>query len=170
MFRVADKEEPKTARRLVIRRATVDDAADIVRLSTTLGYPTPLQEMCERVRIICSSPSELLITASFPEGEVLAWLQAHASHTVESGPRVAIVGLVVAEEARRTGVGRALVAESELWAESLGAKNLVVQSNVVRADSHVFYPAIGFAVAKTQHVYRKALGARPAAGESRSEA
>jgi hypothetical protein len=39
----------------------------------------------------------------------------------------------------------------------LGAPVLVVRSNTTRRESHVFYPALGFSVSKTQRVYRKLL-------------
>jgi hypothetical protein len=33
-----------------------------------------------------------------------------------------------------------------------------VRSNALRQEAHAFYPALGYALAKTQRVYRKALG------------
>ena len=99
-------------------------------------------------------------------GAVIGWLQAHAGSSLESGLRVEIVGLVVTGLARRTGVGRALVAEAERWARSRSADTLVVRSNVRRAESHRFYPALGFSLAKTQHVYSKQLASQ-AAGRGR---
>jgi GNAT superfamily N-acetyltransferase len=88
---------------------------------------------------------------------MVGWLQAHASHVLESGFRVEITGLIVSPEARRQGIGRALVNRAEEWACKLGAKAIVVRSNVHRVESHTFYPALGYDVSKTQTVYRKRL-------------
>jgi GNAT superfamily N-acetyltransferase len=68
------------------------------------------------------------------------------------------VGLVVSESCRRRGVGRSLVKRAEQWAAEIGAETLVVRSNTKRVESHRFYPALGFSLAKTQAVYRKGLG------------
>jgi len=86
------------------------------------------------------------------------WLQAHSSVALESGFRIEIVGLVVAENMRRQGVGRMMVKFVEAWAVSLGAGAVVVRSNVKRGAAHDFYPAIGYPNVKTQAVYRKTLG------------
>ena len=76
---------------------------------------------------------------------------------LESGRRAEIVGLVVAGAGRRRGVGRALVQAAEAWAAKGGIERLIVRSNITRAESHAFYPALGFSRGKTQAVYQKAL-------------
>jgi predicted N-acetyltransferase YhbS len=58
---------------------------------------------------------------------------------------------------RRRALGGALVRAAEQWARECGAERVMVRSNAVRAESHAFYPALGFALVKTQHVYRKTL-------------
>lgn len=98
-----------------------------------------------------------MIVAEDSGGAVIGWLQAHAAHIIESGFRVEITGLIVADEVRRCGVGRALVTEAERWAKKLSAKTIVVRSNVQRTESRAFYPALGYVPTKTQTVYRKSL-------------
>ena len=88
---------------------------------------------------------------------VIGWLQVHAAHVIESGFRVEIAGLIVSPDARRCGVGRALVRRAEEWACKLGAEAIVVRSNVQRIESHAFYPALGYEMTKMQQVYRKKL-------------
>ena len=89
------------------------------------------------------------------EGRLTGWLQAHAYDILESGFIVEIVGLVVAQDCRRSGAGRALVRQAEQWAATLGAEALVVRSNTLRTESHLFYPALGFSISETQTVYKK---------------
>ena len=91
------------------------------------------------------------------EAPLFGWIQAHSNEVVESGFRVEIVGLIVDERTRREGVGRMLVGGVEDWARGLGARRVVVRSNVLREGSHRFYEELGFVPTKTQMAYRKEL-------------
>lgn len=140
-----------------IRRATKEDADAICTLSSELGYATEAKTMRSRITAVLSSAQDMLVLAVDPADQPIAWLQAHASHVVESGYRVEIVGLVVAASARRLGIGRALVIEAEKWAKDKSAAAIVVRSNTKRQESHLFYPALGYSNSKTQQVYRKSI-------------
>jgi GNAT superfamily N-acetyltransferase len=146
-----------------VRAARAEDADEIARLSGELGYPVSAAAMRTRLSLVLASASDMVRVVEDADGAVIGWLQAHAGSTVESGLKVEIVGLVVAGIARRAGVGRALVEEAERWARGRSADTLVVRSNVRRAESHRFYPAVGFSLAKTQHVYSKSLSPETAA-------
>ena len=111
----------------------------------------------QRLRAILASGSDLLIVAVDPSGRVVGWLQAYATHRLQSGPAVEITGLVVDRGVRRRGVGSRLVAEAERWAKDRSAEGMVVRSNAQRVESHRFYPALGFDLNKTQAVYQKDL-------------
>ena len=52
--------------------------------------------------------------------------------------------LIVAERARGTGVGSALVAAVEAWARGQGAENLVLTSGKQRHEAHRFYESRGY--------------------------
>ena len=144
-----------------IRRAAETDAAAIAQLATVLGYDSATGVMAGRLRAILGSNADLLMVAVDSRSAVVGWLQAHAAHLVESGFQVEITGLIVAPAQRRCGAGRALVAEAEHWARSIGADSVVVRSNVRRVESHAFYPALGYAATKTQNVYRKTVAPLP---------
>lgn len=148
----------KTTDDATVRLATEDDAESLARLVAELGYGAEPEAVRERIRSILASPRDVLLAASSHDGAVVGLLQAHASVAIESGPRVEIVGLVVAAAARRAGVGRLLVAAAERWAGSMGIDTVVVRSNVNRVESHAFYPALGYERTKAQHVYKKHLG------------
>jgi GNAT superfamily N-acetyltransferase len=147
---------PATAAPLV-RPATEADAASIAALATQLGYQVDTATMSTRLRKIVPHPDHLVIVADTADEGVCGWLQVQARDALESGFRVEIAGLIVADTARRRGVGRLLVARAEEWARDRGADTIVVRSNVARAESHAFYPALGYVTAKTQTVYRKKL-------------
>ncbi len=140
-----------------IRAAEESDAGSIAQLSCTLGYATTAEAIGSRLRAVRGSANDLILVALNDAGAVIGWIQAHASHVIESGFRVEIAGLIVSTDVRRCGVGRALVSRAEEWARRLGAEAIVVRSNVQRVESHAFYPALGYSVSKTQTVYRKPL-------------
>jgi len=102
--------------------------------------------------------------AESPAGEVIGWIQAEERHILEAGAWCEIVGLVVDGAHRGRGAGRALVAEIEAWARARGLRTVKVRSNVTRAESHPFYQRLGYARAKTQHVYLRPV--RPAGPEN----
>ena len=141
---------------MVIRKAELDDIREITELTCQLGYPADVDVMSVRLERLLAREDQLVVVA-FSENQVCGWLQAHACEALESGFRVEIVGLVVAEASRRRGIGRMLVESAETWALEKGSKQLVVRSNTKRAESHSFYPALGFSVSKTQSVYQKKI-------------
>ncbi len=146
---------------MIVRPARADDAGAIARLSAELGYPAAPEDTVSRLTALLADERQLVVVAE-DDGNVVGWLQATAGLVLESGFRVEIVGLVVAAAARRRGVGRELVHRAETWAVGVGARVLVVRSNIARTESHRFYPALGFTAAKTQHVYRRILPAASA--------
>jgi predicted N-acetyltransferase YhbS len=150
------KESNQSLQTMIIRDAVISDAAEIARLTGELGYPANAEETAGRLSRVGDRQKQVVLVAVL-EGKIAGWIQAQASEVLESGFRVEIVGLVVAESCRRCGVGRRLVEETERWASDVGAPAIVVRSNAKRVESHIFYPALGFSSSKTQAVYRKLL-------------
>jgi GNAT superfamily N-acetyltransferase len=138
-----------------IRAARPEDARSITLLSRELGYPADVKSTRERLRRILGRDDQRVVVAVAHGGAVCGWLQAQCNVVIESGLRVEITGLVVADGMRRRGVGRSLVAQAETWASEISAETIVVRSNTKRVDSHAFYPSLGYLPSKTQVVYRK---------------
>lgn len=107
-----------------------------------------------------------MLVAEVADGRLVGWIQGHLSHTLESGFRAEIVGLIVENANRRGGIGRKLVAAVESWARGRHAPIMVVRSNIIRTESHAFYPALGYVEVKTQRVYRKRLSTASYEGSS----
>jgi GNAT superfamily N-acetyltransferase len=141
---------------MTVRDAVLSDSADIARLTVELGYEANEKTINLRLGKIVSLKDYLVLVALI-EDKIVGWLQAHACEVLESGYRVEIVGLIVASDHRRSGIGRSLVQRAEQWAVMIGAEAAVVRSNAKRVESHSFYPALGFCLSKTQAVYRKRL-------------
>jgi predicted N-acetyltransferase YhbS len=141
---------------MIIRDAAPSDSESIGRLTTELDASADGKAAGGCLAKVLGRPDTLVLVA-VREEEVVGWLQAHAFDVLVSGFRVDIIGLVVSEGSRRSGIGRALVERAERWAVALGAETVVVRSNIKRVESHCFYPALGYSMAKTQAVYRKQL-------------
>ena len=139
-----------------LRPARPEDAAEIARLSTELGYPADADAMAPRLRVVLDDPSRHVIVASAENG-LLGWIGMERRLSLEGGEQAEIVGLVVDARARRTGLGAALTGAAEDWARGLGYDRIVVRSNAARVESHPFYEKHGYVRKKTQHVYSKPL-------------
>lgn len=142
---------------ITVRAARVADAAQIARLSAQLGYPESDEVFAARLRQLLPLPQHAVLVAADARTTLLGFIAVEHRLTLESGARVEIVGLVVDAGARRRGVGHALLAAAEAWARGIGTTELMVRSNVLRAESHPFYEGAGYRRAKTQHMYRKTL-------------
>ena len=146
-----------------LRRARSEDATEIARLVTVLGYPVEAGAILPRLQALLVHPDHLVTVAAAPNDRLSGVIMAEHRALLLYGPQVEIMGLSVGSEARRMGVGRALVKAVEDWARQFGDSQIVVRSNVVRPESHPFYEKIGYKRKKTQHVYARSLGKNPCA-------
>jgi GNAT superfamily N-acetyltransferase len=140
-----------------IRPARLTDAAEIARLNVELGYAASAEEIGARLTVLLASADHFVAVAAAHGSHLLGWTVAERRLSLESGEKAEITGLVVGATARRTGVGRALVAAAEQWAATQGQRTICVRSNIIRAESHPFYQSLGYVRKKTQHIYEKPL-------------
>jgi GNAT superfamily N-acetyltransferase len=146
-----------------VRSAVSADAAVIARLSGQLGYPVAVPALAARLESLLASEDQAVYVAMDAKAGVVGWIHGAEQLLVESGTRCEILGLVVDEAARRSGIGRQLVEAVEQWALARGLPEMSVRSAVARAESHPFYEQLGYQRVKSQHVYRKRLAAAGAA-------
>lgn len=140
-----------------IRPATVEDAPEIARLATALGYASSTEDITKRLDQLLGQHDQFIAVADDDENGLLGWISAERRLSLESGEKAEIVGLIVSQDSHRRGVGAALVNAAEVWARHHGLRKLVVRSNEARVASHPFYEAQAFERSKTQHVYQKTL-------------
>ena len=142
---------------LTLRAMADADLSRVAELSDLLGYPIDLAALRENVARVRDLPDHGLFVAADPDLGIVGWTHVRTVHTVDSGSYAEISSLIVDSTCRRRGVGRALVEAVEGWARDRGFDQLRVRSNVVRPESHRFYPGVGLEHQKTQHVYGKRL-------------
>lgn len=139
-----------------LRAATLDDAMEIARLASELGYAIPVDTMHKRLAVLLLHPDHRISVAA-GEGRLHGWIAVEHRRTLEPGEWGEIVGLVVDARFRGTGVGRMLVLDVEQRTRALGLRAVTVRSNVIREMSHPFYENVGYVRRKTQHGYIKHL-------------
>lgn len=134
--------------RRTIRPARWDDRPEILRLLVQMGghehileHPDPLRILGE----VLTQPEARAFVAE-REGTIVGYAELHGRASSADGRREAWLGVLsVAPEARRRGIGAALIAAAEREAAFLGCSALVLESAQWRADAHAFYRAQGFA-------------------------
>lgn len=144
---------------VVIRDARHDDAAELARLCTLLAYPVDGDGMAARLAILLASPAHAVMVAASADddGSLLGMVAAEWRLMIEFGGRAEITALIFDPRARRLGLGQRLVDAACGWIRDQGGTDVFVRSNILRPESHAFYPSAGFALAKTQHVYVRRL-------------
>jgi GNAT superfamily N-acetyltransferase len=142
---------------VVIRQMQRDDIAAVTALTSQLGYPASESSINRRFDFIKDRWDARLLVASDGNGRTVGWIHVQATYLLEADPRAEIWGLIVSDDARGTGAGRALVEAAEEWATRLGLGVVTVRSNVVREHARGFYEHLGYKITKTQNAFRKTL-------------
>ena len=129
---------------MVVREATIEDAAAIAPLLDQLGYPSAAEQVAARLSRLAHSSADALWVAE-EEGLVVGLAGIHVSNSLEHDASVAKLSeLVVDERRRRAGIGAALVEAAEREARSRGCGILFLTTAERRAEAHAFYRRLGF--------------------------
>ncbi len=139
-----------------VRFATPADAEHIAGLSAQLGYPAMVADTARRLAEVSGNGEHAVIVAE-NSGVLLGWVHVLVSHSLLADARAEIAGLVVDEQHRGSGIGRALMENAEHWARKQRCGSVRLRSNVLRPDAHAFYERLGYRVSKLQKTFCKDL-------------
>lgn len=137
-----------------VRDATPDDAEPVARLLTELGYPTTAAEVPARLERLAGSRGTALVAER--DAQVVGLVTAHRIAVLNRVHDVTwITTLIVDQDARAAGAGRALVEEVERQARVEGCERLSVTTYDHLTGAQAFYLRLGFE--RTGHRFGKRL-------------
>lgn len=135
---------------------TARDAAAITDLGLQLGYDIDSSSVETAIPRAMGSASIALVADT--GSRIVGWVHGYESVLLQYPyPFVEIGGLVVDQEERSTGVGRALMEAIEDWARARGIAEIRLRSNTVRNDAHEFYERLGYLNEKSSYTFSKRL-------------
>jgi GNAT superfamily N-acetyltransferase len=140
-----------------IRSAKRADEVMIANLAGQLGYPSSMHEIRERLVGILEDDDQAVFVAESVDHQVIGWIHFFKTQRLIVEPFVEVGGLIVGEGQRGSGVGQALLAAAEAWAQGSGLTSIRVRSNVIREEAHSFYERLGYTCVKQQNVFYKAI-------------
>lgn len=141
-----------------VRAARLSDIDDIVRLTGQLGYDVTASDAVAKLSRILSRQDHQFLIAEAGD-QIVGWLHATVTESIESDPFVVIGGLVIDRDHRGQGVGRTLLEHAEGWAKQQGCSIVRVWSSTLRTAAHQFYEHLGYTKVKTQHSFVKPVSA-----------
>ena len=159
--------DTKPPQSIAIRDASAADAAEVARLLALLGHTAPPGNHAARLAAHLALGERVLVASRSPAASapLLGVATLHVTPMLHrAGPVGRITALVVDDDARGQGVGRALVDAAESQLATQGCPLIEITSNRQRTDAHAFYERLGY----TATSFRFAKTLAPATTEPRS--
>jgi len=125
----------------IIRDAKLTDAPALV---CELGYKTTPAEMRRRLKSILDDVNYRTLVAEV-DGKVCGMIGTLAYASYEhNDPSGRILALVTLANARRRGIGRALIASAEKAFAQKAVTRVSLDTRLTRKDAHQFYESLGY--------------------------
>ncbi len=140
-----------------IRSPKPCDYDKMANLAGQLGYECSGAGVRARLNEMWDPNEYAVYVAELPGGQIAGWIGVYMFRAVELDSFSEISGLVVDQQVRSRGIGKALLDVAEQWARSHGSNSISVHSNVTRERAHRFYTRNGYEHIKTQKSFCKSL-------------
>ncbi|WP_407519341.1 GNAT family N-acetyltransferase [Methylobacterium oryzisoli] len=128
-----------------MRSIETRDAQVVAVLMRGLGFDPSAEEIERRMRLISRRDVDRAFLAETPAGKAVGLIAIHIAPLLfYPRPLARITTLVVAEDARRRGIGHKLVDFAYDLAKEANCDTLELTTGLGRADAHAFYQAMGF--------------------------
>lgn len=139
---------------LVIREVQQEDLQVVAVLMDQLGYPVSEEDLRSRFAALQEHPDYQAYIAE-SDGNVVGMIGLIQELRFErDGKHVRIGALVVDENYRGGGIGKALLQAAESWAGTVGARAMALNSGnrEERTGAHAFYRHMGYTAGSTGFV------------------
>ena len=147
-------------KKVKIRQATASDIPAMNELfRKDLGYEECTPEIVEKqfAGLDNSREAVFVAVAGDEEGRIAGVIHVEKSNVLYFPTMANILGLAVAADFRRQGIGSALLKRAEEWARENGVCSMRLNSGESRKQAHEFYRAQGYIDDKKQLRFIKEL-------------
>jgi GNAT superfamily N-acetyltransferase len=134
-----------------IRKIEPEDYSAVLELSSQMGYSISKDGLAN-LSLLSTNPEHLILVALSSE-TLIGYLHAFKTLRITSKPFWEIGGLLVDENLRRKGMGKALI-DAFLKELPIGIE-VRVRTNETRMGGIQFYTSMEFEIAKRQVVFKK---------------
>lgn len=133
-----------------------DHLIQVAKLSEQLGYPVTLNDLSVRRKNLSTNPRHQLLVCEENEN-ILGWIHLECVEDLIEEDKAEIKALVVDENSRGNGIGRALLAAGEKWAKTYHLHTIYLSCNIIRTRTHKFYLREGFTEYKSSLFFEKKI-------------
>ncbi len=127
-----------------IRPISIHDSSDTAHLMCMLDSPTTPLEMENRIQSIIAHPDYFCFVSQM-NGKTNGMIGIQKSLRIQkNGQNGRILTLIVDENYRKKGIGRALMGEAEKWFHEQGIVAISVNSHTKLVKAHEFYHKLGY--------------------------
>lgn len=139
-----------------IRTVAKEDATEVCEIcKNDLGYACDVSLVEKRVAEI-DCKREIVFVAEV-EDKTVGFIHAEVYDVLYFESAVNILGLAVAAEYRKRGVGKQLLEAAENWGIERGISMVRLNSGSARTDAHEFYRNLGYGDEKEQIRFLKRM-------------
>ncbi|HAT53638.1 MAG TPA: GNAT family N-acetyltransferase [Lactobacillus sp.] len=139
-----------------IRPATLSDVNALTTLDkVALGYTASEQVTRQALSRILQQQDILLVAEH--DNNVVGYVHATPYQTLYFTPLLNVLGLAVLPEAQHLGIGKQLMSQLEIAAQSEGYAGIRLNSSTKRTNAHQFYEHLGYVCDKEQKRFFKKL-------------
>ncbi len=127
-----------------IRKANLEDGTQVAGLLEELGFSIKPAFIRLKIEILYKSDRDTVLVSELG-GKVLGVAHLHVTEMLhEPGHIGRIMTIVVKNEHKRSGIGRALMISLEILAQEAGCTRLEISNDIPREGAREFYRSLGY--------------------------
>jgi GNAT superfamily N-acetyltransferase len=130
--------------------------SQVAKLSEQLGYPVTLSDLSTRWNALSGNKRHALFV--YEDNDLIqGWIHLEIVEDLIEENKVEIKALVVEENSRGHGIGKALIEAAEKWGKTYQLHTIYLNCNILRERTHVFYQREGFTKYKSSLFFEKKI-------------